>query len=89
MTKLFSAFLFVLTVALASSAMAASSDWVETPESSTRLVTAVSATGTLAAVPAGIEIELQPGWKTYWRSPSPPATELGVTCPEKNTRRLP
>jgi suppressor for copper-sensitivity B len=69
MTKLFSVFLFVLTVALAPSAMAASSDWVETPESSARLVTAVSATGTLAAVPAGIEIELQPGWKTYWRSP--------------------
>lgn len=67
--KFFSIFLFALSVALAQPAMAASSDWAETPESSARLVTAVSATGTLAAVPAGIEIELQPGWKTYWRSP--------------------
>jgi suppressor for copper-sensitivity B len=69
MMQLFSILLFVLSLALAPSAMAASSDRVETPESSARLVTAVSATGTLAAVPAGIEIELQPGWKTYWRSP--------------------
>jgi len=67
--KILSTFLFLLTLALAPSAMAASSAWVETPESAARLVTAVSATGTLAAVPAGIEIELQPGWKTYWRSP--------------------
>jgi suppressor for copper-sensitivity B len=69
MMKLFSIFLVALSLALASSAMAASSDWVETPESAARLVTAVDATGTLAAVPAGIEIELRPGWKTYWRSP--------------------
>lgn len=69
MMKILSAFWFVLSFALAPSAMAASSDWVQTPESSARIVTAVSATGTLAAIPAGIEIELQPGWKTYWRSP--------------------
>ncbi|MEX1109419.1 MAG: protein-disulfide reductase DsbD domain-containing protein, partial [Dongiaceae bacterium] len=48
---------------------AASSDWFETPEGAIRLVTAVEGTGTLASIPAGIEFRLEPGWKTYWRSP--------------------
>ncbi len=69
MMKIFSPFLFVSMLAGAPLANAATSDRFATPESSVRLVTAVSATGSLAAVPAGIEIELQPGWKTYWRSP--------------------
>ncbi|MEX0808333.1 MAG: protein-disulfide reductase DsbD domain-containing protein [Dongiaceae bacterium] len=50
-------------------ARAASSDWFETPEGAVRLVTAVDATGTLESIPAGIEFRLEPGWKTYWRSP--------------------
>jgi suppressor for copper-sensitivity B len=50
-------------------AQAAASDWFETPEAAVRLVTAVDAVGTLEAIPAGIEFRLEPGWKTYWRSP--------------------
>ncbi|MDZ4736569.1 MAG: protein-disulfide reductase DsbD family protein [Rhodospirillaceae bacterium] len=53
----------------AGSAEAASSDWFETPEGAVRLVTAVEGIGTLGAIPAGIEFRLEPGWKTYWRSP--------------------
>ncbi len=69
MMKISSALLAAATLAASLPAAAATSDRAATPESSVRLVTAVSATGSLAAVPAGIEIELQPGWKTYWRSP--------------------
>jgi suppressor for copper-sensitivity B len=69
MREFYSLLVLLLALAAAPAARAASSDWVATPESSVRLVTAVSAPGTLAAIPAGIEIELQPGWKTYWRSP--------------------
>jgi suppressor for copper-sensitivity B len=50
-------------------AQAAASDWFETPEGAVRLVTAVERTGTLETIPAGIEFRLEPGWKTYWRSP--------------------
>jgi suppressor for copper-sensitivity B len=45
---------------------------VETEQSSARLVTAVTGAGDLTAlkpVPAGLDITLKPGWKTYWRSP--------------------
>lgn len=38
-------------------------------QTSLRLITAVEGAGDLAAIPAGLEITLAPGWKTYWRSP--------------------
>ncbi len=44
-------------------------DWVTTPQSAARLVTAVTGAGSLTELPVGLEITLQPGWKTYWRSP--------------------
>lgn len=39
------------------------------PQSSAQVVSAVAGTGDLQSVPAAIHIVLQPGWKTYWRSP--------------------
>ncbi|GAB2176127.1 protein-disulfide reductase DsbD family protein [Dongia sp. agr-C8] len=42
---------------------------VETEQSAARLVTAVTGAGDLKTLPAGLEITLKPGWKTYWRSP--------------------
>ena len=33
------------------------------------LVSAVQGTGDLATIPVALHIVLQPGWKTYWRSP--------------------
>src|SRR5262245_7291357 len=47
----------------------AASDWVRDNESAVRLVSAVTGVGTERELPAGIEFELQPGWKTYWRTP--------------------
>ncbi len=41
----------------------------QTPQSSARIVSAVAGTGDLAAIPLALHIVLQPGWKTYWRSP--------------------
>jgi len=40
-----------------------------TPQSSARIISAVEGVGDLAAIPLALHIVLQPGWKTYWRSP--------------------
>ncbi|HXQ39943.1 MAG TPA: protein-disulfide reductase DsbD domain-containing protein [Candidatus Udaeobacter sp.] len=45
------------------------SDWVSTPEARLRLLSAVNGSGGEATVPLGLQFQLQPGWKTYWRSP--------------------
>jgi suppressor for copper-sensitivity B len=42
---------------------------VSTEQSTARLVSAVTGTGDLRDLPAGLDITLKPGWKTYWRSP--------------------
>jgi len=49
-------------------AQAASSDWFETEGARLRLVTedAADANGRMKGV---LEIDLQPGWKTYWKDP--------------------
>jgi suppressor for copper-sensitivity B len=39
------------------------------PQSTAQLVSAVAGTGDLESIPAAIHVVLQPGWKTYWRSP--------------------
>src|SRR4051794_27654048 len=43
--------------------------WTATDIVAARLVSAVTATGDGATVPLGLHLRLQPGWKTYWRSP--------------------
>jgi suppressor for copper-sensitivity B len=39
------------------------------PQSTAQLVSAVAGTGDLESIPTAIHVALQPGWKTYWRSP--------------------
>lgn len=58
---------------VASSAHAASSQWIEAQGARVRLVTSglPDPRGTVAGA---LEIELSPGWKTYWRDPG----EVGV-----------
>jgi len=51
------------------SAPGPASDWASTPEARLRLLSAVNASGAEATVPLGLQFQLQPGWKTYWRSP--------------------
>jgi DsbC/DsbD-like thiol-disulfide interchange protein len=57
-----------LTLAAAGSAQASSSAWLETDGARIRLVTTgePDAQGHLKGM---LDIQLQPGWKTYWRDP--------------------
>lgn len=61
-----------LAVALGSAAaapvQAAAGDWVETDQTRVRLIAASDQVGE-GQLRLGVEIELKPGWKTYWRSP--------------------
>ena len=56
-------------------------DWVGDPAfGEVRLVSAVSAMGSLDELPLGLEFRLAPGWKIYWRTPGeaglPPTLDL-------------
>lgn len=48
---------------------AAFGDWVEAEQSRWRWVAASEAVGDQDSLLLGLETELQPGWKIYWRSP--------------------
>lgn len=52
----------------------------QTEQTVVRLLSAVTATGAETALPFGIEVKLEPGWKTYWRSPGeagfPPSVDI-------------
>src|SRR5690606_15515546 len=61
-------FIFAVLWAASPSYGSTASAWQRAPESGVRLLSAVSGTGDLAALPLGLEFELAPGWKTYWRS---------------------
>lgn len=52
--------------------------WQAGPRAKARLVAATTAVGSLATVPAALEVELDPGWKTYWRSPGDAGIPPGV-----------
>ena len=41
----------------------------QTPQSTAQIISAVGGAGDLGAIPLALHIVLQPGWKTYWRSP--------------------
>jgi DsbC/DsbD-like thiol-disulfide interchange protein len=60
--------LFLGLSLLASPALASSSDWYDVEGGSVRLVTtgAANQNGVIEGV---LEIDLKPGWKTYWRDP--------------------
>ena len=47
----------------------AASTWESGPKAEVRLISATTAVGDLEVIPLGVEVKLQPGWKTYWRSP--------------------
>jgi len=45
------------------------SPWASTEQSQVRLVSAVTTVGQGPSLELGLQIRLEPGWKTYWRSP--------------------
>src|SRR5258708_5419496 len=47
----------------------AASAWQRNDQAAARLIAAVTAVGDVDRLPIGLQMELQPGWKTYWRSP--------------------
>lgn len=66
--RLTAALLFLLSV-LVPPAFAASGPWSDSDQASVRLVSAVDGTGNAEKLLLGLEFQLQPGWKVYWRSP--------------------
>jgi DsbC/DsbD-like thiol-disulfide interchange protein len=66
-------FLLVAAFLAATSRLCQAADaspWESGPQSAVRLIAASAAADSNAAVlRAGLEIKLQPGWKTYWRYP--------------------
>lgn len=73
-----SALLCAFAVPAATASDSPASALYQTPQSTARLVSAVSGTGDLATIPTAIHITLQPGWKTYWRSPGDAGYPLQV-----------
>lgn len=43
--------------------------WFDTDQGSVRLISAVEAVGDRETLTLGLEFQLQPGWKIYWRTP--------------------
>jgi suppressor for copper-sensitivity B len=64
-------FLATLAAAVASASRAAetASAWYVTEQGRVRLVSGVDSIGPDATVPLGLDFDLKPGWKIYWRSP--------------------
>ncbi len=60
---------FALILGTAAAAQAASGPWSDSDQASVRLVSAVEGTGDKGELLLGLEFQLQPGWKVYWRSP--------------------
>lgn len=50
-------------------ARALSSEWQREEGVAARLISGVEAVGEGDAVPLGLDVQLEPGWHTYWRSP--------------------
>jgi suppressor for copper-sensitivity B len=48
---------------------AAASPWVRNEHAALRLIAAATAAGSADTVQVGLQFELRPGWKTYWRNP--------------------
>ncbi len=64
------AVLMVLLFAAAPrTAVAMAGDWDSNEHVKVRIVSAVEAVGEREHIPLGLQFQLQPGWKIYWRSP--------------------
>ena len=59
----------LLVGGLETAAAAGASEWQDGEKANVRLISATTAVGDLETLRLGLEVELEPGWKTYWRSP--------------------
>lgn len=62
-------FACALAFPISSEVRAETGAWADAAHAKARLIAGVAATGDARTVRLGLEIELAPGWKTYWRSP--------------------
>ena len=53
----------------AAQTVAGAGPWFDTDQGSVRLISAVEAVGEREEIKLGLEFQLKPGWKIYWRSP--------------------
>jgi suppressor for copper-sensitivity B len=67
--KVCAPFLAVALTIVAQGSALAQSAWVAGDQARVRLVAASSAVGNAGELRLGLQFELKPGWKTYWRSP--------------------
>jgi len=69
MPRLVALFFLLLLLPLPRQALAAEGAWAEQPMAKARLVAATDAVGQETSLAFGLELQLEDGWKTYWRSP--------------------
>jgi len=84
---------FVMLCALTAPALAADeSAWSQDARAAIRLIAGANVTAEAAPLRAGVEIKLQPGWKTYWRYPGdsgvPPRFDFSGSTNVKSARVL-
>jgi len=76
--------------AFSTQAVAASSPWVETDNTSLRIISQTDATGDGDSVTLGLHFKLKDHWKIYWRSPGdagyPPSVEWEGSSNVKNAK---
>ena len=60
---------FVLPSIYSSTIYALSSDWVINDKSKVRIISAKKSIDNTDEIVLGLEYQLEPGWKTYWKSP--------------------
>ena len=68
MSKLLALFLTIL-ILLPFKAEAVAGNWQRDGSVDARLISGLDAVGLKKTIPLGLEVHLEPGWHTYWRSP--------------------
>ena len=69
LSSLTAALLLALSLLAPGQAAAAASDWTGIDESRVRVLSAGDAVGSAENLSLGLQVALEEGWKTYWRSP--------------------
>lgn len=65
--KLCGSLIIAFVLAAGTSAHSATSEWTETPGGKVRVI--LDETSTTGTLRGALQIDLNPGWKTYWRNP--------------------
>ena len=61
--------LFLIFITFSNHILALSSEWVINDKSKVRLISAKNTIDNMHEIILGLEYQLEPGWKTYWKSP--------------------